>query len=456
MISRDFCILDALPDGVWISGSNGVTIFYNKAYKNFMDFNSDELVGVHINEAVAKGYLSKTVTQDVLRLKQRVSKINITKTGISLLVTGTPVYDKYGDIKYVVVTGRDVTEIVKMREELNKHNEILEKYQAELLYIRSKHINDKDIVAQSKIMKDILNTSLKIAETDSPVLIIGESGVGKEVIASFIHKNSPRSSGPFISVNCGAVPETLIESELYGYEKGSFTNANRKGKPGMFELANDGTIFLDEIGEIPIQDQAKLLQILEKQEIRRIGGTKSIRINARIIAATNRDLKKMVISGSFRADLFYRLNVLPVFIPSLRERKDDIQPLILFYIKILNEKHRKGARFSPDAIRAMCCYHWPGNVRELRNAIERLIVLSDGYISLQHLPEEIINKKQEGDPININKALSFREAISEMERTILEEALNYHGTTRKAAKALKLSQPTFVRKINKYRRYTNY
>jgi transcriptional regulator with PAS, ATPase and Fis domain len=290
----------------------------------------------------------------------------------------------------------------------------------------------------------------RVANFDVSVLITGESGVGKEVIANAIHKQSPRSKGPLIKVNCGAIPETLLESELFGYEYGAFTGARKQGKPGMFELANEGTLFLDEVGDIPYSLQGKLLRVLQDHEIMRIGSLKTTPVDVRIIAATNKNLEEMVKKGSFRDDLYYRLNVVSIEIPPLRDRKEDIPIFVVHFLEKMNKKHQYNKRIASEVIDVFMLYSWPGNVRELENVMERMLVMTeDDEINMKHLPMQI---KSQIVPATVNVIgdSGFKKIIEQTEKQLLKQALLNHRSTRDIAKAMKVNQSTIVRKLKKY------
>jgi len=289
-------------------------------------------------------------------------------------------------------------------------------------------------------MREVIDLTIRVARVDSTVLILGDSGVGKEVVAGLLHKAGNRSKHPFIRVNCGAIPENLLESELFGYEGGAFTGAKREGKPGMLELAHKGTLFLDEIAELPPALQVKLLTVIQERVVTRLGGTKPIQVDLRILAATNRNLYSMVEQGLFRADLYYRLNVIPIVIPPLRERKEDIPFLVSHFLQKFNKKHRQVKSIDPGAMDILYHYPWPGNVRELENLVERLVVITPGdIIEARDLPINVLNK---GSSFSDNGSLSEKEIITEL----------YHRlrSTRKVAETLGVNQSTVVRKIKKY------
>jgi transcriptional regulator with PAS, ATPase and Fis domain len=306
------------------------------------------------------------------------------------------------------------------------------------------------LVVYSEKMMKLVDLAIRIAQVDSTVLISGESGVGKELMAKLIHDQSPRSLGPFIKINCGAIPENLLESELFGYEAGAFTGASKQGKLGIFELASSGTLFLDEIGELPLSLQVKLLRAIQEQEFVRVGGVKPRKVDIRFIAATNRDLEQMMKEGRFRDDLYYRLNVIPMLIPSLRERKEDILPLVHHFEQKLTQKFKMEKRFAPAVLRVFLNYPWAGNVRELENIIERLFVTSpEQLIRLEHLPEKLLAIKEENKPARL---IPLKEAMEQVEQRLIEDALGVYGNTYKAAEALGIDQSTLIRKKAKYKK----
>lgn len=349
-----------------------------------------------MEELVEKGVFSESVTFKVFEERAPVSVMHEIKTGQTVLSTGHPVFNEEGEIVRVVTTARDVKELNHVKEELNKAKKLSEKYYSELEKLRKQQAKMEDIVVKSGEMKNVMDLAIQMGRVDSTVLITGESGVGKEVVAKAIHQSSERTSGSLIKVNCGAIPDNLLEAELFGYAEGSFTGAKKGGKPGMFELADGGSLFLDEIAELPLNLQVKLLRVLQEEEIIRVGGTKPIKIDVRIIAATNRDLAKMLKEGEFREDLFYRLNVVPIEIPPLRERKEDISQLIFKFLDDFNKKYNKNKKIDLDTINFLESYDWPGNVRELKNLIERFVVISEKdiidlnfYLKVYIIEEEI-------------------------------------------------------------------
>lgn len=305
-------------------------------------------------------------------------------------------------------------------------------------------------------MVTVLKNATKISKTDITTLILGETGVGKEGIAKYIHYNSSRKDKAFITINCGAIPENLIESELFGYEPGAFTGANKGGKIGLFQLADGGAVFLDEVGELPLATQVKLLRVLQEKQIEKVGGTESIPVDIRIIAATNKDLKELINMKLFREDLYYRLSVFPIEIPPLRKRKEDILLLIEHFTECINKKYSSKCSFSEETLEYLYNYEWPGNVRELRNVIERQIIMNENAIvEERNLPEEISNTRVEQDYIlsisNYSiKGYSLKEIMDKVEMEIITDALTRYGNIKIAAKALKIDPSTLIRKRQKY------
>jgi transcriptional regulator with PAS, ATPase and Fis domain len=308
------------------------------------------------------------------------------------------------------------------------------------------------IIAYSIEMGKVLQVATKVAQVTSTVMILGESGVGKEVVARFVHNASLRRGGPFVTINCGAIPPNLLESELFGYEAGAFTGAKRQGKPGMIETASSGTLFLDEISDLPLDLQVKLLQVIQERRLTRVGGIQPIEVDIRIIAATNRDLAKMVERGEFRADLFYRLNVVPIVIPPLRSRRDDIIPLIYHFLAKHNNTHRYNKTISRETREVLTQYSWPGNVRELENLIERLVVTVEGdEIGVEDLPQHVKERDVNcNSKVIVEGVIPLREAVEEVERQLIKHAQEEHETTYEIAEALGVNQSTVVRKLKKY------
>jgi len=350
------------------------------------------------------------------------------------------------DVRVLNIVATLFAQYLKLYQIFRQEKSEREKLSLEL----KKRYRLRNVIGISDKMQEVFKTALKAAKSKATILLMGESGTGKELIAKAIHFESDRAKGPFIAINCAAIPENLLEAELFGYEKGAFTGA-LVSKPGKFELANGGTIFLDEIGDMPLALQAKLLRVIQDKAFERIGGTRPIKVDVRIIAATNKDLEKMVKEGTFREDLYYRLNVIPIFLPPLRERREDIPLLIDYFLKKFNKEYNKNIGISNEAVKALINYSWPGNVRELENTIERLVVLTEGEeITLEDLPFYI--KQEKENPLAFLKDTNSLPAQLELlEKKAIEEALkacNYNQT--RAAKLLGLTKRQINYKIKKY------
>jgi len=373
-----------------------------------------------------------------------------------LLATGTPAFDDEGNIFLVVVNERDMTQLNAIQKQLEQSRMVTEKYKNKLAELSLLELKDQEIVAEDKKMRQVLHLALKLAHLSaSDILILGESGTGKGLLAKFIHKNSNRSKKPFIQINCAALPENLLEAELFGYEKGAFTGARQEGKAGLFELAHEGTLFLDEIGDLPHSLQAKLLKYLDDHEVMRLGGLKSKKIDCTVIAATNRDLEGLVQQKRFRRDLFFRLNTFTIRIPPLRERTDDIFELVNFYMQKYGKTYRLNRRISPDALKVLQAYPFPGNVRELKNILKKAVVMSEN-----ESVDEMINQSLSVDAghcvtpsVHAHQGKGMTDQIFDAEKEILQNAMTRCKSTRQMARYLKISQPTVVRKLKKHRLY---
>ncbi|HKL75869.1 MAG TPA: sigma 54-interacting transcriptional regulator [Halanaerobiales bacterium] len=449
-------IIEGISDGLYITDGDGYTTRINSTYEKITGIKAEEVMGKHMKELVEEGYYSESVTLHVLEEKKPVTISHEIKTGKEVMVTGTPVFNDNDEIIRVVTTVRDMEALSKMKKELQKSKKLNTKYYNEIEQLRSQQLELDDFVIHSKKMQEIIESAIRSGQFNSTVLIKGESGVGKEIIAKTIHKSSQaeEKTGSLIKVNCGAIPENLLESELFGYEKGAFTGAKKQGKPGMFELAENGTLFLDEIGELPLKLQVKLLRALQEREIIRVGGTEHIKINTRIIAATNQNLENLIEADKFRKDLYYRLNVIPINIPPLRKRKSDIGPLCRFFLNKFNKRFKTNKKLSLDLIDLLENYDWPGNVRQLKNIIERLVVMvEEDIISIKHLPSDLkndLNIDCGPNSIKINNTFDLKTAVNNLEKEIIKNAMEMAETTREISSLIGVSQPTVVRKINKY------
>ena len=447
-------IIDSSNDGLWICDGSGVVVRVNPASEKMIGLTAAEVVGKHMSELVKKKLVDRSVTLEVLKTRKKVSLIQKTRIGRHLFLTGTPVFDKNGDLFRVVVNERDITEITQLQEQLKENAALTEQYKQDILEKQIEETESRQIIAKSANYQIIIQKAIKLAQVDSTVLILGESGTGKGVIADLIHKYSSRADHPMIKINCGSIPETLVESELFGYEKGAFTGAGHKGKLGKFETADKGIIFLDEIAELPLASQVKLLKFLEDGVITRVGSTVSKPVDVRIIAATNRDLKDMIETKQFRDDLYYRLNVIPVKIPPLRERTDCLVPLITRYLGLFCQKYEKPEMtLTREAVDALAAYPFPGNVRELINICERLVVMArNSRIQYENLPGSIRKIMASAEPYGSDwhPVQTLGQMVAGLEKKVLTAALKKAKTQASAAKMLGINQSTIARKMKKY------
>ncbi|MCM3163516.1 sigma 54-interacting transcriptional regulator [Metabacillus litoralis] len=445
IIIDGFDIGDEVSDGIIVIDNKGFVLRINKAYSKITEINEKDIVGKHVQTFVDQKYFSHSASLLVLKEKRKVSILStVTANKKKVLLTGTPIFDNDGEIQQVYTIMRDLTELIRLKEQLEEKEKENIRYYEALKYV-NENKNKTDFIGQSPAIFHIKNLIEQVSQTDATVLITGETGVGKEVIASEVYKHSSRKDQPFIKVNCAAIPETLLESELFGYEKGAFTGAQQKEKLGLFELANRGTLLLDEIGEMPIKLQSKLLRCLQEKEITRVGGTRPIKIDVRVIAATNQNILKQIKEGLFREDLYYRLNVIPIKIPALRDRKDDIYLLLHYFLEKFNKRYNKQKKIDPETADFLTTYHWPGNVRELENTIERLVIIGDNqYINV----DKVILTLGEDSTSNqfVQQTFSLKEAVEKVEKELICNALKKYGSTHKAAKVLGVTQPTVVRK----------
>jgi PAS domain S-box-containing protein len=445
-------ILSTIYDEILVVNSKGELLRYSDTFlSDFWGVELHELTGKNLLEFEGEGLFTPSVTRLVLEQKKKVSVVQETKRNKRILAVGNPIFDENGNIDRIIIASRDITETTKLKSELRQVKKQSDQYKQELDRMKNKDRLFNRLIYCSPKMEQIMEHVTKISHFSSTVLITGESGVGKELIAQAIHQSGSRSNQPFLKLNCGAIPENLLESELFGYSKGSFTGADKNGKVGYFQKADQGILFLDEIGEMPVSLQVKLLRVLQEQEVVPIGSTTPIPINVQIVAATNKRLEKMVQEGTFREDLYYRLNVIPIHVPPLRERTNDIPLLAYHFLQRLNEKYNKNYHFTPDALNLLEVYSWPGNIRELQNMIERLAVSADH----PSLDAEFVNRflsftndlKRE-KPV-FTSIMPLQEAQDYIEEQLILLAMKQYKTTTKAAKALGISQSSVSRKYQK-------
>lgn len=420
--SKDLTIelFNSLDLGVHILDSNGVTVLYNQKCEEIEGIDKTWIVGSDMKVLVRDGIYSESVGLEAVEKKRTVSKAQRVNDRY-IFSTAVPIF-KNAKLINVVISVVDMTSMEELKEKIIEVEEINTKIQRELEMLKTLDSQNSYFISQSKAMEEIKLLALRISGVDSNILIEGESGAGKGVLSKFIHDNSDRRDGPFIKIDCGSLAPSLIESELFGYEEGSFTGAKREGKIGLIELSQGGTLFLDEIGELPLNLQVKLLAVIQEKKLQRVGGNKFIDIDTRIIAATNRDLSKMVDDNKFRMDLYYRLKVVYIKIPPLRERREDILPLINLFLDRLNKKYNFKKTISSKAIRILLNYAWPGNVREIENEIERLIVTtSSDIIKDEDVLEGDIGKSVR-KKIEITK--KFKDNVMDYETILLQDYID--------------------------------
>ena len=440
-------LVNASYDGIFLTDSAGMIVYCNDSYQRISGLNREHIIDRPISDLLENHVIPDAVTPDVIAHKKPLTKVINYYHGVSALVTGTPIFD--GDeLVWVLSNVRDITQLNQLKEQVGEYSRRLR--QAE------RAARDDKFLAVSKEMENIVKTAARVASISSPVLIQGESGVGKDMLARYIHDCSDVSENrPFVQINCSAIPETLLESELFGYEAGAFTGASSKGKMGLWELADNGTLFLDEIGEMPLSLQVKMLQVLQEGTIIRIGGTKKIKLNTRIIAATNSNLEKLMAVGKFRQDLYYRLNVIPFRIPPLRERKADLLPLMFYFLEKKNLKFNLNRKLSANAVEILASYDWPGNVRELNNMIEHLMIMTEGdVIDEKIIPHYIVQSMKK--PLYIEtpdyfNSFNLDDIIASVEQEVIRKAIAEFGALKNVSEHLRIDLSTLVRKKRRYK-----
>ncbi len=431
-------ILDHSSDEIFVLDGEKRILYVNQVCEKHYGLKPTDVIGKFNVELFEKGYWKPSIVPEVYRRKEPCYMRQVTNIGAELMTSAVPILNEKGEIDLVVITSTQVETIkmLKTKEE-NIESKSTQESAAEAL-----------IVTNSGKIKSILDFCKKVAPTDSNILILGESGTGKTVLAQYIHKISKRNNGPFLAINCAAIPEELLESELFGYSKGAFTGASKLGKQGLIEAANGGTIFLDEIGEMPVSVQAKLLQVIQEKQFIPVGSNKIKKVDIRIIAATNKNLSDMVKDKAFREDLFYRLNVIDIHLPPLSERKEDIVPLIYNFLNKFNQKYNENKVISEECLNVLIHYSWPGNIRQLENLIERLVIISNSIIQLADLPEIINDSVGQVTPLSLPNSLD--KALDETKRTFVRRSFQTYKSSRKVAADLGISQTKASNLIRKY------
>lgn len=434
-------IFESSFDEIFVTDKNGIVVRMNSACEQHYHLTAQEIIGKHVKELEEMELFYPSATLKVIECKNPIELFQKARDGRYLHVRARPLFDKQGNLFRVVSFSRDLTEMMSLRKRIEEMEGKLESYKREF----SNSFEVEGIVSKSESMKQVCSLVQKVAKVDTTVLVLGETGVGKSFIVKALHNLSNRKDKPLNEVNCAALPENLIESELFGFEGGSFTGAAREGRKGLIETTNGGTLFLDEIGELPLHLQAKLLHVLQEKKVRPIGGKSNISVNVRFIAATNKVLEEMVSKGTFREDLYYRLNVVPITIPPLRERQEDVLPLVHHFLDHFKKLYNKNVQFSPKALATLLDSNWEGNIRAVENMVERLVVTTDNSeITVRDLPPEL-NKS----PINIS-GKKLKQVLGEVEKNLIQGSYEKHQSTYKVAEELGISQSAAMRKVKKY------
>lgn len=447
-------IFSSSSDGIVLVDNQGVILKMNEASEKINHVKAEDYIGKHVTHFMKTGTVDRVASLEVLETGRQVSVLQYNeKHRKHMLLTGTPRFDENGKISFVVVNERDITELNTMKKELEQSRLATQKYRDELVELNQKEMMRNEIVAVSKEMQDILSFAFKLSRLEiSNILILGESGTGKGLVAKFIHQNSECRENPFLHINCAAIPENLLEAELFGYKKGAFTGASHKGKIGLLQLAEGGTLFLDEIGDIPFGIQSKLLKFFEDQTITRLGDTKSIKVDCKIIAATNRNLEKLVKEKKFRSDLLYRINAFTIRIPPLRERPDDTLELVNHFTQTFNQQYGMNKQISPAMFKMLQSCPFKGNVRELKNIVKKAVLIGEKEVmdDLCMKGSDYVVENWSGPGNGESRVLSLPEEVGAVEKEILKIANRRCKTTRAMAKYLRVSQPTVIRKMRKY------
>ena len=452
-------IVEYMDHSLFVTDGEGNVLYVNPAYTQNTGVVPEDVLGRNVFDIVQEGKVfTGGASCDVIRSRQRVFRLSTTYKMEQPLIgyaVGVPVFDQSGSLSKVVVTSRPLSTLRELHGEFERFVRNLEEVRKQephsTVNENSNTLKERPMIGHSKALSGIWEKIRHVAASDATVLITGESGVGKEVVADEVYRHSLRNNRPYIKVNCAAIPASLLESELFGYEKGAFSGANSVGKAGLFELADGGTLLLDEIGDLPLDLQAKLLRALQNREITRVGGTKARHLDIRILSLTNSNLREKVAAGTFRSDLFYRLNVIPIQIPPLRERPDDIPELIEYFTGVYSRKYHCTITLSPKTMEILTRYHWPGNVRELENALEYLtLCCPEGNSYQEDLVLDLLRQNDQGEPLFQSSVSNLGDAVAQYERALIEQAMKDSRSMRSAAEHLGVNVSTLSRKIKQY------
>ncbi|WP_247647561.1 sigma-54 interaction domain-containing protein [Desulfovibrio desulfuricans] len=443
-------LCDTFRDAICVTDKEGIVTLVNKRHAELTGIAREKMIGSRIQDMVQNGIFDVVLNPRIVETGQKVSSVQNLYNGRTLLLDGHPVKDATGQVAYVVTVIRDITALTELREEITAQRELLETFQN----LSSEGVtgNQYPRVVQSPVMQRLYAEASAIAETDATVLLLGETGVGKDVVARHIHHNSMRSDAPFIKVDCGSIPENLIETELFGYVPGSFSGASKNGKAGLVEAASSGTLFLDEIGELPMTMQSRLLRVLQDWEVLRVGATVPKKVDVRVIAATNKELEREVARGAFRSDLYYRLKVAVLNIPPLRSRRVDILPLAQSFLTFYGKKYRKAVSLSEDAKQVLQNHTWPGNVRELENLVQGLVVTcKHGLVGVRDLagirPLPPCESSDGQYALPSIEGRSLKSIMKEVETAVIEKGMQRYGSISELSRQFQMDRSTIFRKV---------
>ena len=443
-------LCDTFRDAICVTDREGIVTLVNKRHAELTGIAREKMMGSSIQDMVQNGIFDVVLNPRIVETGQKVSSVQNLYNGRTLLLDGHPVKDATGKVAYVVTVIRDITALTELREEITAQRELLETFQN--LSSEGASGNQYPRVVQSPVMQRLYAEASAIAETDATVLLLGETGVGKDVVARHIHRNSLRADAPFIKVDCGSIPENLIETELFGYVPGSFSGASKHGKAGLVEAASGGTLFLDEIGELPMTMQSRLLRVLQDWEVLRVGATVPKKVDVRVVAATNKELEREVAKGTFRSDLYYRLKVAVLNIPPLRSRRVDILPLAQSFLTFYGKKYRKAVNLSEEAKQVLQNHTWPGNVRELENLVQGLVVTcKHGLVGVRDLagirPLPPCETSEGQYALPSIEGRSLKSIMKEVETAVIEKGMQRYGSISELSRHFQMDRSTIFRKV---------
>lgn len=446
-------VFDVLSDGIYITDSEGRTLKVNRVYEKLTGLHRDELVGRRVDSLREEGVFNAVLNPKIVSTGNPATSVQETRDGRRLVLSGYPIKNAWNKVLLVVTFVRDITVIGSLRDQVAEQRSLIDSYHERLKTLSEARRNVRAMVMESGAMHNLVARLDTVADTDATVLLLGETGVGKDVLARRVHAMSMRRDKPFFKVDCTTIPENLMESELFGYAPGAFSGASKKGRVGYFELARNGTLFLDELGELPLPMQAKLLRVLQDQEIMRVGDAAVRKVDVRIVAATNRNLEDEVARGAFRSDLFYRLKVAEMTVPPLRERREDIPALAERFLERFNTKHNKRKSFSAEARRRLLRHHWPGNVRELENMVQSVVVTSDkDVIDAEDLPISAFSQTNAPMAAMLPEGggRNLKSLVSEYEYNLLSAAMDRLGSLNEVAAYFGVNRSTIFRKMRQF------